>query len=135
MANWLKTPPPKTSTLLLDFPRKHILLITINRPRARNAINLAGHKEGAAVFNWLDEEPTLRIAIVTGAGDKAFCAGLDLIELADRRFKAAKQIEKREGPEFTGGFMALSTREGKKPVIAAVNGAALGGGFEMCLNW
>jgi enoyl-CoA hydratase/carnithine racemase len=135
MAEWLKSKPPKTSTFLLDFPRKHVLLITINRPHRRNSIGREGHKDGNAVFTWLDEEPSLRIAIVTGAGDKVFSAGLDLTDLASLRSIREKEIEEgRAVPLYEGGFMGLSVREGKKPIIAAVNGVALGGGFELCLN-
>ncbi|KAJ5223912.1 hypothetical protein N7468_008454 [Penicillium chermesinum] len=78
------------------------------------------HWEGHNIFSWFDEEPTLLVAIVTGAGEKAFCAGQDLVEQASSR-----------GKPKTG---AEAARRGKKPVLAAVNGFALGGGFEICLN-
>lgn len=143
-----QTPPPSTRYYLLSFPRPHIVLVTINREKQLNALNNAAHYEGNAIFNWFDEEPTLRVAIITGKGNKAFCAGQDLIEQADNvdsinNLNNVKDSEKkRQQPEDKkafnlppGGFMGVSRRRGKKPIIAAVNGYALGGGFEICLNW
>ncbi|PHH92016.1 hypothetical protein CDD83_9301 [Cordyceps sp. RAO-2017] len=96
-----------------------------------NAIPMAGHGQGDKLWQWFDEEPGLRVAIVTGKGRKAFCCGADLKEQAER----IRSPEKPESVHFSnGGFMGLSKREGKKPVIAAVNGFALGGGFEIVLN-
>ena len=71
------TPPPITQHCLLSFPTPHILLVTLNRPKALNCINLDGHEELDAVWKWLDAEPELRVGILTGAG-RAFCAGADL---------------------------------------------------------
>lgn len=72
-----QTPFPSTSFSQLSFPAPHILLVTLSRPAFLNCINAAGHHELAAVWAWLDNEPSLRVGIVTGAG-KAFCAGADL---------------------------------------------------------
>ena len=96
-----------------------------------NAIPLSGHQEGSTLFDWFDSEPSLIVAIITGAGSKAFCAGADLLEQRTTNQKASQQQQALP----TAGFAGLTRREGKKPVIAAVNGFALGGGFEMCLNW
>ena len=71
------TEPPKTSFTTLAFPSTHILLVTLNRPKALNCINAPGHAELDAIWTWLDNEPSLRIGIITGAG-RAFCAGADL---------------------------------------------------------
>lgn len=95
-----------------------------------NSIPNPGHWEAHSIFSWFDQEPSLRVAIITGAGPKAFCAGQDLIELGSG--------SEDEGPRRLGhpptGFAGISRRVGKKPIIAAVNGFALGGGFEICLN-
>lgn len=97
-----------------------------------NSIPIQGHIDGATLFAWFDHEPSLTVAVITGSGKKAFCAGADLIEAGKRTGMPDPNV-----PTLmpSGGFAGLSRREGKKPVIAAVNGFALGGGFEICMNW
>ena len=137
----LETQPPPTPTYLLSYPAQHVLLITINRPKAMNALPFASHWEAEALLHWFDTEPNLRVAVITGSGS-AFCAGQDLIEqkdLANLREQKAKgeAVEMPDRRLLThprDGFMAVSRRTGKKPVIAAVNGWAMGGGFEVCLG-
>ncbi len=97
-----------------------------------NSIPYHAHWEAEAIFSWFDKEPSLRVAIITGAGKKAFCAGQDLIEQAQFKVKPPPASARRHPPS---GFAGISQRVGKKPIIAAVNGFALGGGFEICLNW
>ena len=127
------TQPPPTSIYQLSFPAPHVLLVTINREKARNSIPSTGHVEGDAIFTWFDREPSLRAAVITGAGDKAFSAGADLIEQNSRA--SGNNTEAKRQPYMpSSGFAGLSRRQGEKPVIAAVNGFALGGGFEICLN-
>ncbi|KAJ5911821.1 uncharacterized protein N7473_001124 [Penicillium subrubescens] len=125
-----QTPPPKTTIFEISFPSPGVLLATINREKRMNSIPLRGHHEGTALWNWLDSEPSMRVGIITGKGAKAFCAGADLIEQRD--ISRGDEARPEKGAE--GGFAGLSQRRGKKPVIAAVNGLALGGGFEICLN-
>lgn len=129
----LASPPPVSSSFLLSFPDEGILVVTINRVKAMNSIPMLGHWEAHELFQWFDREPSLRVAIITGAGDKAFCAGQDLIELNNRESKAPPPTHLRSHPPT--GFAGISRRVGNKPIIAAVNGFALGGGFEICLNW
>jgi enoyl-CoA hydratase/carnithine racemase len=137
MADQLHSQPPSSQYYLLSYPAPHVLLVTINREKHRNALNYEAHWDADAIFRWFDKEPSLRVAVVTGKGSKAFCAGQDLIEQGSRASAAAEgdQQKQRGLSHPPGGFMGLSRRRGKKPVVAAVNGFALGGGFEICLNW
>ncbi|KFY74653.1 hypothetical protein V499_05316 [Pseudogymnoascus sp. VKM F-103] len=121
------TPPPRVADALVSFPNPYILLVVINRPQVLNCIGTRGDQELTALFSWLDSEPSLRCAVITGAG-RAFCAGGDLKEWNELN---AKGQVKKTPPE---GFCGLSQRRGKKPVIAAVNGLCFGGGCEMIIN-
>ncbi|MBB3082501.1 enoyl-CoA hydratase-related protein [Geodermatophilus sabuli] len=105
--------------------RGRVGLITFNRPHAMNAVNsdLAGAVGG--FLEEIDGDPGLRVAVVTGAG-RAFCAGADLKDVA-----AGRDVGAPGHPEW--GFAGLVEHEFAKPLIAAVNGYALGGGAEIVL--
>lgn len=70
-------PPPQPQYSRLSFPAPHVLLVTLARPRDLNCINGTGHEELHAIWEWMDDEPSIRVGVLTGEG-RAFCAGADL---------------------------------------------------------
>jgi len=105
--------------------RGAVLEVTLDRPKA-NAIDAATSRIMGEVFTEFRDDPELRVAILTGAGEKFFCPGWDL--------KAAAEGEAPDSDYGVGGFGGLQELRGlNKPVIAAVNGIACGGGLELAL--
>ncbi|KAK3306766.1 ClpP/crotonase-like domain-containing protein [Chaetomium strumarium] len=128
------SPPPEVPNVLLSLPHPNVLLVTLNRPRALNAIPSFQHVAMASLWAWYDAQPQLRCAVLTGGADaRAFCAGADLREWDATHASSnnGTSSSKRWSQE---GFGGLSNRTGKKPVIAAVNGLCFGGGMEMVIN-
>jgi enoyl-CoA hydratase len=106
--------------------RGNVEILTINRPDARNAINGAVSRAMSSIMDELTRDADCWVVVITGAGDKAFSAGMDL-----------KAFSSGEGGDIigaSGGFAGISQREFPKPIIAAVNGSALAGGFEIMLS-
>jgi enoyl-CoA hydratase len=100
-------------------------LLTLNRPEARNAVSPEVSQAMAGFLDEIEEDDDLRAVVITGAGE-VFCAGADLKVVATGR---AAEIASGKG-----GFAGMHTRNFPKPVIAAVNGPALAGGFELVLS-
>ena len=115
------------STLVVERSDDGIAVVTINRPEKMNALNAAVIAELDAAFAELDADPAVRGVIVTGAGDKAFVAGADIGELAK-----ASPVEGRETGR-KGQAVYDRIERFRAPVIAAINGFALGGGCELAM--
>jgi enoyl-CoA hydratase/carnithine racemase len=115
-------------TLDIARPEPHLLVLTLNRPDAANAFNTRMGKELRGFWKaLLDDAGEVRCIVVTGAGDRAFCAGADLKE----RREMPDDAWRRQHVVFEEAFYAMM--DCPVPVIAAVNGAAFGGGFEIVL--
>lgn len=111
-----------TDTAVLTEARDGVLIITLNRPDARNAVNAAVAEGIARALDTLDADDALMLGIITGAG-KGFCAGMDL-----------KAFVAGERPWFADrGFAGITGRASAKPLIAAVEGFAVAGGLEIAV--
>jgi enoyl-CoA hydratase/carnithine racemase len=108
----------------------HVARVTIDRPKVLNAVDHAAHEELCRIWQRIEADPQVRVVVLTGAGERAFCAGADVSQRA---------VDKT-GMEYwadldANGFGGLSLRRTLDvPVIARVNGYALGGGMEMVLG-
>ncbi|MFN8874887.1 MAG: enoyl-CoA hydratase-related protein [Brevundimonas sp.] len=114
------------ATLLIERHADGYAVVTLNRPEALNALNSALFADLAAFLDAVEHDDSVRCLILTGSGDKAFAAGADIKEMADQTY----------ADMYRGNFFALGhdriTRF-RKPIIAAVNGFALGGGCELAM--
>lgn len=116
-------------TLHLDYSRPNILVVTLNRPEVRNAINSVMMRELWQLWSSLYANPQqIRCIILTGQGDKAFCAGADLKE----RYQMDVITWQQQHASLQQAMLAMQNCN--IPIIAAVNGIACGGGFELVLN-
>jgi crotonobetainyl-CoA hydratase len=109
--------------------RNHVARVTIDRPTSMNAVDRSTEEELETIWQSIERDPEVRVVVLTGAGERAFCAGADM-----------KNSGNQTGLEYwaaarPGGFGGIALRETLDvPVIARVNGVALGGGFEMVLG-
>ena len=107
--------------------REAILFLTFDRPKVLNALNQATIAELQSVFATVRSDDSIRAVVITGAGEKAFVAGADISELAQADSRNGRDLAQRGQAAFT------AMEECGKPVIAAINGFALGGGCELAL--
>jgi enoyl-CoA hydratase len=114
------------STLLIERD-DHVVTITLNRPDKLNALNEELLRELVGAFIAVDEDPLVRVAIVTGSGDKAFAAGADIEAMAQMTPEQARRLAS------LGHRLGSLIEQSPFPVIAAVQGFALGGGCELAL--
>ncbi len=114
-------------SILFDV-KDQVAHITIDRPERMNAVGRAAHKQLVDIWDEVESNPDIRCAVLTGSGERAFCAGADL---KDDSGLSGVEYWEQLGADFGG----ISLRKNlSKPVIARVNGLALGGGFEMVLG-
>jgi len=113
------------AAVLFERVKEHIALITINRPAARNAINGDVAASLQRYVKAIEEDDSIWVGVLTGSGDRAFCAGADMNEVAAGRRKLFSTPE--------GGFAGFVHAPRAKPWIAAVNATAVGGGTEIAL--
>jgi len=128
--------------LLIDV-REHVMTVTINRPEARNAMNMAVLAGLCRAWMRLRDDPDVWVAILTGAGDKAFCSGGDLKQFISQAVGRTEQIRTGEAtldwgdvdttglPPNASTFAVLRGVDIWKPIIGAVNGFCTAGGLEM----
>ncbi len=117
-----------TDTTILTERRGHVLIVTINRPEARNAVNAAVHVGVGTALEGAEADPEIRVVVITGAGDKSFCAGADLVALS-----RGESLYPDDPAQQAWGFAGMVSHPISKPIIAAVNGFAFGGGCEIAL--
>ena len=117
-----------TDTTILTTRRGHVLIVTINRPEARNAVNAAAHVGIGTALEEAENDAEIRAVVITGAGDKSFCAGADLVALS-----RGESLQPADKAQQEWGFAGMVAHPISKPIIAAVNGFAFGGGCEIAL--
>ncbi|KAH9082264.1 enoyl-CoA hydratase/carnithine racemase [Lactarius deliciosus] len=120
------SPPSHSDEVKVSFPKEHVVLLVMSRPKSLNAMCQTMESDLEILLSWFEGEPSLWVAIITGHG-RAFCAGADLKFLA-----VSTRLRTVFG--LSTGFGSLSRRAMSKPIIAAVNGIAFGGGMEIVLN-
>jgi len=121
----MDAPAPPAHPVLVERD-EHVLLVILNRPEARNAVNGPLTLGVGTAFEEAEHDPAIRAVVLTGAGDISFCAGADL--------KAIARGESLNPPGTEAwGFAGVVNHPISKPVVAAVNGAAFGGGTELVL--
>lgn len=115
--------------------RERVKILRINRPEARNALNPSVIAGLGNELSSADDDERVGAIIITGTGDRAFCAGMDLRGFATgETVGATPEIDQAERERGAAGFMRFSSGELKKPVIGAANATAVGGGFELLLS-
>lgn len=115
-----------------EVPRDHVAWVTIERPEVSNAINTPAHQEWSDILDRIADDDDLWLGVFTGSGERSFCAGRDLKHLSSVQQAGPEAVA--QNAETMAGLTRLIDRwDYPKPLIARVNGAARGGGFEVAL--
>ena len=135
---WGAHAPRPTITQLTEFPRLeqallavegHVATITLNRPAQRNPLSAVMLRDLASAFRWCKHEPEIRVVVLTGAGDRAFCAGADLTSFDG----GMTDLERHRGGDLFVDLFALMASIGK-PIVGRINGHALAGGLGLACS-
>ncbi len=116
------------ATILLERTENHIVILTFNRPQSLNALDFGTMHQFARMIDELSLDESVRVLILTGAGGRAFCSGADIHDFADKNDEA----QARDFISLMGDAL-LKMERLPIPVIAAINGYAMGGGSEIAL--
>ncbi len=125
------------SDILLLDKADGIATLTLNRPASMNALSRALRSEIASAFAQLKDDPDVGVVILTGAGDRAFCAGLDLKELGGEAGPSDESAAEATSPSAAvsqGSDLLAAMEAFDRPIIGAINGVAITGGFELALG-
>jgi len=115
-----------------EVRRPHVAWVVIDRPEVSNAIHPPAHVEWSAICDRIEADDDIWIAVFTGAGDRAFCAGRDLKSMSEAQQRGPDAVAEMNAA-MADVTRFIDRHDFSKPVIAAVNGAARGGGFEVAL--
>jgi enoyl-CoA hydratase/carnithine racemase len=110
-----------------------IALITMNRPQGANALNTAMHRDVVPYYDIINADPNIKVAIITAVGDRFFCAGRDVKEYVETYGGGEKKIRPIDDPNSPMFGKLCNHYIVNKPLIGAINGAAVGGGLEIVL--
>lgn len=124
----MSEPTTDTEPVVVREQHGHVLVLRLNRPEARNALNGAMIRELGAAIRDAEEGDDIRVLVVTGTGDRAFCSGMDLRDFA------GGDTPSPDGEVASGNFMRLMRGQVTVPVVAAVQASAVAGGFEIVMG-